>query len=179
MTSLVVGGVEFLRPGEPLFNGKTIVRGAYFYSEKPPYQGAVPMPQIEQEPAANVVKASGDKFSVRYEFLPDGIRLQAANATDFAEPFFFVLDSALVTNVVNAKDERLTVPLAGQPDPKWTTTTWKTDRAALKISRTDGGAVDLWTVGQARSQVWHGDVADKTAEFHLEPSSSRRRRSRP
>ncbi|HVS38389.1 MAG TPA: protein kinase, partial [Gemmataceae bacterium] len=171
LMSFRVGGVEFLRPGEALTPGKSTARGAYFYSDKPPYLGVVPLPQIEQ-PAANIVKASGDKFSVEYEFLPDVVQLQAADAADFAVPFFFVLDSAPVTDVVNGKGEQLTVPVFAYPDPKWAATTWKAGRAALRIDRIDGGDVNLWgPFGQARSQVWMANVAgNQTCTIQLRPS---------
>ena len=172
LTSLTVGGVEFFRPGEPLFGGKTVARGGYFYYEKPPHQGAVAMPRVEQT-SGNVVKASGDKFSVTYEFAPDAVRLKATNATDETVPFFFVLDSASVSNLVNAKGERLTVPAVGQPDSKWEITTWSAGRSALKIVRTDPGDVKLWgPFGKAKSQVWEGDVGTyQTAEIRLEPTT--------
>lgn len=143
LTSLTAGGVELLRPGEPLFNGKSIARGAYFYFEKPPHQGVVQMSQIEQ-PAGNIVKASGDKFSVTYEFTPDAVHLKAANATDDRAPFFVVLDSVPVAEVVNDRGEHWTVPAGAPPDAKWATTTWKAGRSALTIRRTDGGDVRLW-----------------------------------
>ncbi len=173
LTSFTAGGVEFLRPGEPLFNGKTVARGAYFYYEKPPHQGVVQMPNIElPQGQANVVKASGDKFSVTYEFTPDAVRIKAANATDDLAPFFVVLDSVPVAEVVNGAGERLTVPTVALPDAKWATTTWKAGRNALTIHRTNGGDVKLWgPFGQARSQVWEGDVASYgAADILLEPS---------
>ncbi len=76
-----------------------------------------------------------------------------------------------VTDVVNGAGERLTVPAVAFPDPKWATTTWKAGRSALKISRTDGGNVKLWgPFGQARSEVWGGDVASYgAADVRLEP----------
>ena len=165
LTSFTVGGVEFLRPGEPLFNGKSVARGAYFYFEKPPHQGAVQMPTIEQPRPRNVVKASGDKFSVTYEFTPDAVHLKASNATDDPAPFFVVLDSVPVTDVVNGAGERLTVPAVAFPDPKWATTTWKAGRTALKISRTERrrrealGAVRAGAIaglGRRRGQLRRG-----------------------
>ena len=173
LTSFTVGGVEFLRPGEPLFKGKTVARGAYFYYEKPPHQGAVQMPTIElPQGQGNVVKASGDKFSVTYEFTPDAVHLKASNATDDPAPFFVVLDSVPVAEVVNGAGERLTVPTVALPDAKWATTTWKAGRNTLTIRRTNGGDVKLWgPFGQARSQVWEGDVASYgAADILLEPS---------
>ena len=44
LDSLRIGGVEFLKPGEPLADGKTSRRGAYFYSEKDGHHGAVKLP---------------------------------------------------------------------------------------------------------------------------------------
>ena len=168
--SLTTGGVEFLRPGEPLLNGKSVARGAYFYCEKPPYRGVVAMQKIEQT-AGNVFKAGGDKFSVTYEFAPDAVRLKATNATDEKVPFFFVLDSASVANLVNDGGDQLSVPVVGQPGSKWETTTWAAGRSALKIVRTDPGDVKLWgPFGKAKSQVWEGDVGSyQTAEIRLEP----------
>ncbi len=170
--SLTAGGVEFLRPGEPLLNGKSVARGAYFYYEKPPYQGVVAMPKIEQT-AGNVFKAGGDKFSVTYEFAPDAVRLKATNATDEMVRFFVVLDSASVANLVNDGGDQLSVPVVGQPGSKWETTTWAAGRSALKIVRTDPGDVKLWgPFGKAKSQVWEGDVGSyQTAEIRLEPTA--------
>jgi serine/threonine protein kinase len=176
LNSLNINGVEYFKPGEPLFKGETTARGGYFYCEKPPYKGLVLLSKIEQiEPKEGIVfKAVGDKFSVTYDFTPEAIRLKATNATDETVPFYFVLDSAPVKNVLNGRGERLNIPVRGDPDSKWETTTWVAGPSAVKIVRTDPGDVKLWgPFGKAQSQVWEGDVGTyQTAEIRLEPTAA-------
>ncbi len=156
LNSLRVGGVEFLKPGDTIAGGKSTAKGAYFYSEKDGHHGAVRLPHIER-PAENIVVASGDKFHVRYEFDPDEILMKPNNNTDDTVPFYVILDTATVTNVLIGPDQReqLPVPVARNQaaplDPAWQTSTWIAGRSRLKI--TDGTRV--WgPFGVANSQVW-------------------------
>jgi serine/threonine protein kinase len=175
LDSLRAGGVEFLRSGEPLNQGKSIARGAYFYSDKDGHLGAVKMSDVRQT-APNVGTARGDKFDVTYEFNPDGVTLLARNSTDFTAPFYIVLDSAAVTDVMVASGERLAVPVsknAGDPvDPKWDHSTWIAGRSRLDITCQDADGVKIWgPFGAAKSQVWHANVGTyQTAKIHLKPS---------
>jgi serine/threonine protein kinase len=170
LNSLRAGGVEFLKPGEPLAGGKTKAKGAYFYYEKAGHQGAVKLPNIER-PADNVAVAGGDKFSIRYEFNPDEIVVKPSNNTDDDVPFYIILDTATVTDVVNGSSQRLAVPVARQQsdplDPAWQTTTWIAGRARLKI--TDGTRIwGPW--GQAHAQVWDRSIPTyQSAEIRLTP----------
>jgi eukaryotic-like serine/threonine-protein kinase len=175
LDSLRIGGVEFLRAGELLNNGKSVARGAYFYSDKEGHQGAVKMPDVRQT-VPNVVTARGDKFDVTYEFNPDEVTLLARNSTDFTAPYYIVLDSASVTDVAAANGERLAVPVAkniGDPvDPKWDHTTWIAGRSRLDVTCQDAEGVKIWgPFGAAKSQIWHTNIGTyQTAKIHLRPS---------
>jgi serine/threonine protein kinase len=171
LISVRVGGVEFLKTGAALAGGKTFARGAYFYSEKEGNEGAVKLPTIER-PAPNVVEASGDKFSVRYEFTPDAVTLTAGNHTDYDAPFYLIFDSATVGEVVNGGGERLSLPLAkAQSDPvepKWKTTTWVAGRARLAV---DGGTRIWGPFSEFGSQVLDAPTTTYgTAKLVLTPS---------
>ena len=171
LNSLRVGGVEFLKPGDPLAGGKSLAKGAYFYSEKGGHLGAVKLPRVER-PADNVIVANGDKFSIRYEFGPDEVVVKPSNNTDDTVPFYVVLDTATVTEVVNGQGQRLPVPVArtqGDPlDPAWQTSTWESGRSRLKI--TDGTRIwGPW--GVANSQVWERSLPTyDSAEIHFKPT---------
>ena len=119
LNSLRVGGVEFLKPGDVLEGGQSTAKGAYFFSVKDGHHGAVRLPHIER-PADNVVVASGDKFHVRYEFGPDEVVMKPNNNTDDTVPFYVILDTATVTDVLIGPDQRqrLPIPVARTPaDP--------------------------------------------------------------
>ncbi len=175
LESLRAGGVEFLRPGGPVVNGKSVAHGAYFYSDKNGHLGVVKMPDVRQT-APNIVAARGDKFDVQYEFNSDGVTIMARNSTDDAAPFYIILDTASITDVVNGAGERLAAPVlkgALEPfDPKWDKTTWIAGRSRLNLTCKDAGDAKIWgPVGSAKSQVWQTDVDTyQTAEIHLEPS---------
>jgi serine/threonine protein kinase len=175
LDSLRAGGVEFLRAGEPIANGKSVARGAYFYSDKDGHLGAVKMADVRQT-APNVVTARGDKFDVKYEFNPDGVTLLARNSTDNAAPFFIIMDTASITDVVNGRGERLAAPVLKDGkdpfDPKWDETTWIAGRSRLELTCKDAQGAKIWgPFGAAKSQVWQTDVGTyQTAEIHLEPS---------
>ncbi len=172
LDSMRIGGVEFLKPGEPLANGKTTARGAYFFSEKEGHQGAVKMPDVQQI-ASNIVTARGDKFDVKYEFAPDGLTLSARNASDNAAPFFIVLDTAAITDMIDARGERSAVPVSKNlmvpADPKWDDTTWIAGRSRLNIvCKGASGANIWWPFGAAKSQVLQANVGSyQTAEIHM------------
>ena len=170
LNSLRVGGVEFLKPGDVLEGGQSTAKGAYFFSVKDGHHGAVRLPHIER-PADNVVLAGGDKFHVRYEFGPDEIVMKPNNNTDDTVPFYVILNTATVTDVLIGPDQRqqLPIPVARTPadplDPAWQTSTWIAGRSRLKI--TDGTRV--WgPFGAANSQVWERSLPTySSAEIHL------------
>ena len=105
LNSLRVGGVEFLKPGDALEGGQSRAKGAYFFSLKDGHHGAVRLPHIER-PADNVIVASGDKFHVRYEFDPYEVVMKPNNNTDDTVPFYVLLDTATVTDVLIGPDQR-------------------------------------------------------------------------
>jgi serine/threonine protein kinase len=176
LSSFSVEGVEFLRNGAPLSGGRTMARGGYFYSDKNGHQGLVKLTDIKQ-PAANVILATGGSFSVRYEFSPNAVTVTGQNATDDTVPYYLLIDSAAVYDVVNEKGEQLSVPLAGNQseplDPKWRTTTWIAGRASLKVTDESGeGTTRIWgPFSEFRSQVWEADAKTyNRVHFTLEPS---------
>ncbi len=170
LTSLRVDGVEFLRPGEPVANGQTVAKGAYFYYEKGGHHGAVRLPRIDR-PAENVVVASGDKFAVRYEFNPDAVTVKPTNSTDDTVPFYVILDGTTITEVADAAGQRHSTPVVRNqspaPDPNWKNSTWFAGRSRLTI--TDGSQVwGPW--GVSHSQVWERTLPTYTsAEIRLQP----------
>ncbi|HEV3439559.1 MAG TPA: protein kinase [Gemmata sp.] len=177
LSSFRIGGVEFLRNGAPLSGGRTTARGGYFYSDKDGHQGLVKLTDIKQQPAQNVIVATGGSFSVRYEFGPNALTVTGQNATDDTVPYYLLIDSAAVYDVVNDKGEQLSVPVArnqSEPlDPKWRTTTWIASGASLKVTdQTDDGTTRIWgPFSEFRSQVWEADAKTyNRVHFTLEPS---------
>jgi serine/threonine protein kinase len=168
LNSLRIDGVELLSSGVKLNEGKSVSRGSYFYFDRDGHQGAVKLPNIEQ-PAANVIKASGDKFSIQYEFSPNTLSWKITNATDNVVPFFIILDSAAVNAVINGQGEVARVPVERRPDAalenKWQSTTWFAGRAKLTIS----GGTRVWgPFGEGNSQVWEASLHDyETRELVL------------
>jgi hypothetical protein len=157
LSSLRIGGVEFLKNGATLAKGKSFARGAYFFHKLDGYEGLVPLPRIEQ-PAAHTIVATGEKFSIRYDFGPETLTLTGQNCTDDTVPFYLIFDTATVHEVINAGGEQHAVPLtpADILDPKWKKTTWIAGRARLKVSdQTENGQIRMWgPFSEFRSQVW-------------------------
>ncbi len=178
LSSFSVGGVEFLRNGAQLSGGRTTARGGYFYSDRNGHQGLVKLTDIKQT-APNVLVATGGSFSVQYEFGPNALTVTGQNATDDTVPYYLLIDSAAVYDVVNDKGELLSVPVArtqGDPlDPKWRSTTWIAGRASLKVSDlSNEGTTKIWgPFSEFRSQVWEADAKTYNhVHFTLEPSYS-------
>jgi serine/threonine protein kinase len=148
LTSLKVGGVEFLKPGVD------VSRGFYFH------QGdLVKLPTVDR-PAPNVVTAKGDKAAIRYEFGPDTLTLTATNSTNQPMAFFAVLDPETVGAVLNDDGEWAKVPVERRPDEpvekKWQTNTWFAGEARLKIS----GGTKIWGPWSNEDlQVWEATLA--------------------
>ncbi|OWK36431.1 protein kinase domain-containing protein [Fimbriiglobus ruber] len=175
LSSFSASGVEFLRCGAGLAANKTTARGGYFYSEKNGHQGLVKLTDIQQ-PAPNVIVATGGSFSVRYEFGVNQLTVTGQNATDDTVPYYLLIDSAAVQDVINEKAEELSVPVArkqGDPlDPKWRTTTWVADKASLKVTDLSGdGTARIWgPFSEFQSQVWEADAKTyNNVQFTLEP----------
>ena len=79
LTSLRIGGREFLAPGV------SISRGSYFYQN-----GPLKLTNIKR-PVSNVIEASSDLASVRYEFDENSMTWRLANHSDSPLVLFFVL----------------------------------------------------------------------------------------
>jgi serine/threonine protein kinase len=139
LTSLCVGGVEFLH------KGGNISRGSYFFQ---PGVGALKLPRIEQ-PAANVLTATGDKASIRYEFGADTLSWTVTNATGAALPFFLVFDPA-VKAVRGDRDEWAKLPAVRD----WQTTTWFAGKARLAVT----GGTRIWGPFEERYPVWEASL---------------------
>jgi serine/threonine protein kinase len=177
LSSFRVAGTEFLRNGASLAGGRTNARGGYFYYEKAGHQGLVKLPEIQQ-PAPNVIIATGGSFTVRYEFGPNAVTVTAQNATDDTVPYFLLFDSEGVNDVANEKGEYLSLPATkgqGEPlDPKWRTTTWVAGRASVKVTdQTEDATTKIWgPFSEFRSQVWESDAKTyNRVQFTLEPSA--------
>lgn len=138
MTSLIVNGQEYLRPGVD------ISRGLYFFQG-----GALKLPTIEA--AANVLTAGSDKASLRYEFGDEKLKIAVANSTAAPMILFVVFDPA-VKAVINDKGEKARTPTTAA----WSRTTWLQDKSKLQISGSD----KLWGPWGGL-QVWEADLAPK------------------
>ena len=126
LTSLRVGGVEFLRPG------LNISRGTYFLQDK--VDAALSLPEIDQ-PSANVLTARGQKASIHYEFGSESLVWTATNLTDKDISFFMVFSRA-VTAVANDQGEFAKTPVT----KSWPATTWFAGGSKLEIT----GATGIW-----------------------------------
>jgi serine/threonine protein kinase len=147
LSSLRVGKVEFLRPG--LRFGANISRGSYFFFEKEqPPVGVVKLPTIEQ-PGPNLLKASGDRFSILYEFGPDAVSLKLNNATDHTVPFYMVFDPGVVA-AMNEQGETVRLPARKE----WPTTSWLSGRAKLTLT----GGNRIWGPWEQGTQVWEASL---------------------
>jgi serine/threonine protein kinase len=168
LNSLRIGGLEFLASGEKLNEGKSLSRGSYFYYAKDGHQGAVKLAHIEQ-PAASVIQASGDKFSIRYQFGPDSLSWKITNATDHVVPFYIILDPVEVSAVIDGQGGAARVPVERRPDapvePRWQTSTWFAGRARVQIA----GGTRIWgPFGEGNCQVWEASLHDyETRELVL------------
>ncbi|MBN9122786.1 MAG: protein kinase [Planctomycetes bacterium] len=178
LSSFRVAGTEFLRNGAALAGGRTTARGGYFYYDKAGHQGLVKLTEVQQ-PAPNVIVATGGAFSVRYEFGPSAVTITAQNATDDTVPYFLLFDSEAVTDVTNDRGETLSVPVArnqGEPvDPKWRTTTWTAGSASVKVTdHTEDPATKIWgPFSEFRSQVWESVARTyNRVQLTLEPSTT-------
>ena len=132
LTSLRVGGLE-------LVNGAG-TRGIYYYQD-----GVPKMPKIEQ-PAADVIVASGEKASVRFEFGADTITCTLANLTAKGMEYVIVFDPA-VAAVMSDKGEFAKTSV----NCNWDASTWFRDKAKLRVASTN---TKLWGPFGNNCQVW-------------------------
>jgi dienelactone hydrolase len=140
LTSLRVGGVEFLRsaPGIP--------RGAYFFQG-----GVLKLPDVQQVGDATV-EAKSDKASVRYQFAPASQTWTLANATDERMVLVMVFDPA-VRAMRDGEGLWWHAPLELGTD----VSTWFRDRARLRVS----GSTRLWGPWAGEHQVWEVALGPK------------------
>ncbi len=150
LTSLRVGGVEFLKSGQKF--GDNVSRGGFFYYSHEKPARVVSLPTLEQL-GGNVLKATGDRFTIVYEFGPDSLSLKLTNATDYKVPFYLVFDRT-VTGVMNERGEVARTP-AAKP---WPITSWFAGRAKLTI--TGGNRIwGPWPSPKEGCQVWEATLA--------------------
>jgi serine/threonine protein kinase len=142
LTSLRIGGTEFLHAGGP------ISRGSYFFQLP---GGALKLPTVEQE-GDNVLTARGDKASIRYEFAPDAMTWAVTNGTDAPMSFFLVFDPA-VKVVINDKGQWARTPV----ERNWAATSWFAGRSRLALN----GANRLWGPFEEKYQVWEASLGPR------------------
>jgi serine/threonine protein kinase len=131
LTSLRVGGTEFLRPGAD------VSRGLYLHNGK----DVVPLPEVEQ-PQKDVITAKGPDAAVRYEFAPHAVTCTVENKSKAPMNCFLVFDPA-ASVLRDGPGEWLKLPLvrpAGPAEPRWETTSWFAPGARLKVT----GASQVW-----------------------------------
>ncbi len=136
MTSLTIGGVEFL--------AGDISRGAYFYQD-----GVPTMPDITL-PADNSILAKGEKGSVRYEFGASRVTLTVTNATAKSMEYVMVFAEAFTA----VRDNRGKFHKA-PTDQFWPSATWFAGKTKVEIDGSThiwgpypkGGKHQVWTTG--------------------------------
>ncbi len=153
LTSLRIGGTEFL------YKGGKVSRGSYFFR-----QAALKLPTINQ-PAGNVLTAQGDQAAVRYEFGRDTLAWTVTNSTD-APLTFFIVFNAGVRAVQTDKGAWARTP---DVNGDWKTTTWYAGPARLKVT----GSNRLWGPFEDRSSVWEARLAPRESRrLVLEPGTA-------
>jgi serine/threonine protein kinase len=165
MTSLKIGGVEFLKSGVKF--GNQVSRGTYLFPMGG--QGVLPLPQVDDK--GNLVTAGGNLASVRCEFQPTSIRWTVINASDREMHFYMIFDKNVraVTNGKGEWDEApARVPAGATPDfqvsHNWPDTSWFAGRA--KLTLTGGTRIwGQWPTPNDNYQVWQLTVpAHRTSE---------------
>jgi hypothetical protein len=153
LTSLRVGGVEFLHKD-------TLSRGSYFVQ---PGVGVLKLPLIEQ-PAPNVLTATGEQASIRYEFGAQTLSWSVTNAGAAGLSFFLVFDPA-VKAVRGDRDEWAKLPAVRD----WQTTTWFAGNARLAVT----GGTRIWGPFEERYPVWEAALApQETRRVVLQPGTA-------
>lgn len=132
LTNLRIDGREFLAPGV------SISRGTYFYQD-----GPLELPDITH-PADNVIEASSDKASVRYEFDDDKMTWHLANRTDGPMVLFFVFSKEV--EALFSPDDEAFLPSVNE---QWNEATVVIGAGRLEIR----GCDKLWGPWQGPYQV--------------------------
>jgi serine/threonine protein kinase len=146
LASLKVGNVEFLKSGVKF--GNSVARGSYFHHTKDNNPGVVALPTLNR-PAPTSIKATGDKFTVLYEFATDSIGLKLTNSTDHRVPFYLIFDPR-VTGVMNEQGQVALTPVGRE----WPTTIWFSGKSRLNI--TGGNKIfGPWMQGY---EVWEANL---------------------
>lgn len=136
MTSLKIGGAEFLNPKV------SISRGVYFHQTDVPK-----LPRITQNGAA--LTADGDTASMRYEFAPGAMTWTATNKTAAPMALYAVFDKAM--RAVKTGDAWNGAPAnVESSDPMFFI-----DKARLQIK----GGNRIWGPWENGTQVWETSLA--------------------
>jgi WD40 repeat protein len=146
VTSLRLGGVEFLAPGVDLS------RGGYFFDLVENQVLALP---AVGKAAWNAILARGRGTDACYEFGADSLAWTLTNRTDHAV-FFYVVLSTKVTAVRSGAGRWARTPA----ERDWTETTWFAGPERLGIA----GSTRIWGPWVQGHQVW---------EARLEPGQTR------
>jgi serine/threonine protein kinase len=152
LRSLRLGGVEYLKPGLPLGSGK-VAPASYFLLDNPQeHLGVIPLAKIERSKRSKfILKTTGDRFAVEYDFGPSKITLKLNNSTDYTVPFFLIF-----TPTVSAIENESTVwkpPANAKWSKDWKTTSWLAGQQMLTLS----GGDRIWGPFHG-AYVWQADV---------------------
>jgi serine/threonine protein kinase len=143
VSSLKVGGVELLE------SHVSVSRGSYFFRQD---KGRpLPMNAIEQ-PLENVITATGELCSVRYEFGTDGLVWTLSNNSDKDEHFFIIFSPA-ITAVTNG-EQTIKTPTS----QTWPSAIWHFGSGRLEIT---GGSFlwGPWPSAKENRQAWDALLA--------------------
>jgi len=152
ITNLVVGGVEFLRPGV------SASRGAYFY------QGAtLSLGGLQRD--GNSLTAGSDKASEKLEFAADRMTWTLTNKSAASLPFYIAFDPQ-VNGVAGPAGAIAATPTAKD----WTTATFYSGASKLTIA----GGTKIWGPwDEARLQIWEATLApNETRVITLTPGQA-------
>lgn len=155
LTSLRIGGVEFLQMGG------LVTRGSYFFDQQS--NEALTLTDVTQ-PSDRSILARGDRASVLYEFEPGAINLTLKNESNRTLAFFFIFD--LGVTAVGQDETRL----SNLPQLRvWPNTVWYAGKSKLKI--TGGNAI--WGMWHGVYQVWQASLeSQESRRIQLTPGST-------
>lgn len=122
MSSILVGGVEFLNATNDLKHG------VYFHQN-----GVIPLNITKAE--GNIISAESDKASVVYEFEDNGITMTVTNRSADGMSFFIIFDSSV--KAVSGPDSKIIRTPVNQD---WQTATFYKDNFKITVS----GATRFW-----------------------------------
>lgn len=152
ITNLLVGGVEFLRPGV------SASRGAYFY------QGStLRLDNVQRD--GNTLTAGNEKAEEKLEFAADKLTWTVTNKTATNMPFYMAFDPQ-VNGVAGADGTIVATPTAKD----WTTATFYSGPSKLTIT----GATRIWGPWDtAQLQILEATLsANETRTITLTPGRS-------